>query len=78
MQTAIRDCSLLDHAECAAMVVVDWDWTTSTGCPEACTSQFYSQKDIQVWRTWTRTRWFLDILSSVFLVQFSSKIKKKQ
>ena len=41
-------CTVLQQAECVSPIVMGWDWTTSYNCPEACFSQFYIQKDIQV------------------------------
>merc|ERR1711970_498465 len=40
-------CTLLQHTECAAPIVIGWDWTISHDCPESCSSRYFTQNDIQ-------------------------------
>ena len=39
---------MLQHAECVAPIVVNWDWAASQECPEECDSKFYKTQNIQV------------------------------
>jgi len=41
-------CSMLQHVECVSPIVQKWDWTISHHCPEACSSRYFEQRDIQV------------------------------
>ena len=39
---------MLQHVECVSTIVQMFDWTASELCPEACSSHFFTQRDIQV------------------------------